>query len=101
MADCCNNFTRPMSRRDMLRQCGSGFGMLALTALLGEEAAAESVARRRSSVNPLASRAPMFPPRAKRVIFLFMHGGPSQVDTFDPKPLLSRDNGKPLPFAKP
>ena len=43
----------------------------------------------------------MFPAKAKRVIFLFMHGGPSQVDTFDPKPLLTRDNGKPLPFAKP
>jgi hypothetical protein len=45
--------------------------------------------------------APHFRPRAKRVIFLFMHGGPSQVDTFDYKPLLARDNGKPLPFAKP
>jgi hypothetical protein len=43
----------------------------------------------------------MFTPRAKRVIFIFLHGGPSQVDTFDPKPLLDRDHGKPLPFAKP
>ena len=51
--------------------------------------------------NPLASRPPHFPAKAKRVIFLFMHGGPSQVDTFDPKPLLDRDHGKPLPFAKP
>ena len=45
--------------------------------------------------------APHFRPRAKRVIFLFMHGGPSQIDTFDYKPLLARDAGKPLPFAKP
>jgi hypothetical protein len=53
------------------------------------------------SKNPLAVRAPHFPARAKRVIFLFMHGGPSQVDTFDPKPLLVRDHGKPYPFSKP
>ena len=51
--------------------------------------------------NPLAVKAPHFPARAKRVIFLFMHGGPSQVDTFDYKPLLMRDHGKPLPFARP
>jgi hypothetical protein len=51
--------------------------------------------------NPLAPRPGHFPARAKRVIFLFMHGGPSQVDTFDYKPLLQRDHGKPLPFAKP
>src|SRR5207247_8248053 len=43
----------------------------------------------------------MFPAKANRVIFLFMHGGPSQVDTFDPKPLLTRDHGKPCPIAKP
>jgi len=52
-------------------------------------------------INPLATRPPMFRPRAKRVIFLFMHGGPSHVDTFDYKPLLIRDSGKPLPFGKP
>ena len=54
-----------------------------------------------AGANPLALKAPHFPPRAKRVIFLFMNGGPSQVDTFDHKPLLQRDHGKPLPFAKP
>ena len=81
----------------MLKAFSGGFGMLALAGLLGEEQAkaAGSVA------NPLALRPSMFPAKAKRVIFLFMHGGPSQVDTFDPKPLLTRDNGKPLPFAKP
>ncbi len=81
----------------MLQQCGAGFGMVAMAGLLGEEQARASVSPR----NPLAPRAAMFPARAKRVIFVFMHGGPSQVDTFDPKPLLTRDNGKPLPFAKP
>ena len=51
--------------------------------------------------DPLAPKAPHFPARAKRVIFLFMTGGPSQVDTFDPKPLLDRDHGKPFPGQKP
>ena len=51
--------------------------------------------------DPLAPKRPHFEPKAKRVIFLFMHGGPSQVDTFDQKPMLTRDHGKPLPFAKP
>jgi len=92
-----NHFLQPMTRREMLRQCGAGFGMLALAALLGEEAA-EAHLRSRS---PLAPKLPHFTPKAKRVIFLFMHGGPSQVDTFDPKPLLIRDHGKPYPFAKP
>jgi hypothetical protein len=79
----------------MLSLCGAGFGMMALSALLGEEAMAAKPG------DPLAPRKPHFPPKAKRVIFLFMHGGPSQVDTFDPKPLLTRDSGKPFPGAKP
>ena len=80
----------------MLKVCSGGFGMLALAGLLAEEQA-----RAATAIAPLAPKPSMFPPRAKRVIFLFMHGGPSQVDTFDPKPMLTRDNGKPLPFAKP
>src|SRR5262245_47905222 len=86
----------PLSRRDMLRQSGTGFGALALAALSAEGAAPPS----RSS-DPLAPRPGHFAAKAKRVIFLFMHGGPSQVDTFDYKPLLQRDQGKPLPFTKP
>ncbi len=86
-----------MSRRDLLRRSGGGFAALALAGLMAEEARAETHDRR----NPLAPREGHFPASAKRVIFLFMHGGPSQVDTFDHKPLLERDNGKPLPFAKP
>jgi len=88
----------------MLRTSSAGFGGLALAALLGEEAAAAQIAPRPDSgsgVDPLAPRPPHFAPRAKRVIFLFMHGGPSQVDTFDYKPLLQRDHGKPLPFKRP
>ncbi|MBI5433271.1 MAG: DUF1501 domain-containing protein [Planctomycetes bacterium] len=84
----------PLSRRQLVQRLGAGFGALALQGLLAEGARADKT-------DPLAPRAPHFAPRAKRVIFLFMHGGPSQVDTFDYKPLLQRDHDKPLPFAKP
>lgn len=86
-----------VSRREMLRNFASGFGMLGLAGLLAEEARATDNA----PTNPLAVRPPMFPAKAKRVIFLFMSGGPSHVDTFDPKPRLSKDSGQPLPFPKP
>ena len=100
---------RPLGRREMLRQSAAGFGSLALTALLAQESSAAKRKNRNSKPqpqnskldNPLAVKEPHFPGKAKRVIFLFMHGGPSQVDTFDYKPLLTRDHGKPLPFAKP
>lgn len=82
-----------LNRRDLLKQSGAGFGALALSALLAEQA--------RADADPLAAKPPQFPAKADRVIFLFMHGGPSQVDTFDYKPLLERDHGKPLPFDKP
>jgi hypothetical protein len=77
-----------------LRQAGCGFGMLALADLL---AAAEPD----RAVRPFAERASHHAPRAKRVIFLYMPGGPSQVDLFDPKPRLLSENGQPLPFEKP
>jgi len=93
----CNNIIKTTTRREMLRQCSNGFGMVALAALMGEQAQAATTAAK----GPLTPKPPMFPAKAKRVIFLFMHGGPSQVDTFDPKPLLIRDHGKPFPGAKP
>ena len=77
-----------MTRRDMLQRTSLGFGSVALTSMLHAE-------------NPLAARRSHFRPRAKRVIFLFMKGGPAHMDTFEYKPLLQRDHGKPLPFAKP
>ncbi|MDX2037636.1 MAG: DUF1501 domain-containing protein [Isosphaeraceae bacterium] len=92
---------RPISRRAMLQSASAGFGSLALAGLLGEEARAAAAVSRPDPRKPLAPRPPHFPAKAKRVIFLFMHGGPSQMDTFDYKPLLKRDHGKPLPFAKP
>ena len=91
------HLNRTLSRRELLRSASAGFGSVALAGLLGQEqlrAAAQSA-------NPLAIKDPHFAPKAKRVIFLFMHGGPSQVDTFDYKPLLKRDHGKPLPFQRP
>src|SRR3954470_17407609 len=84
------NFTQ-MSRRRALKMAGCAFGYVALAGLLDQMARAET------THNPLAPKAPQFPPAAKRIIFLFMHGGPSHIDTFDPKPLLKRDAGKPLP----
>ena len=93
MNDFSNNGS--ISRRDMLRSTAAGFGNLALLSLLVESGFAKV------KPDPLAPKWPHFEPKAKRVIFLFMHGGPSHVDTFDQKPLLTRDHGKPLPFAKP
>jgi hypothetical protein len=87
------------SRRQWLRQAGNGFGYLALTALLADEAtgAGPPASRIARASSPLAPKRPHFRARAKRVIFLFMPGGPSQVDTFDPKPHLTKDHGKPSP----
>jgi hypothetical protein len=93
----CNTLTPVPSRRDLLRVSANGFGLLALANLLSDSQAAEAPPAR----NPLAVRKPHLPARAKRVIFLFMHGGPSQVDTFDPKPLLARHHGQPYPGQKP
>lgn len=70
-----------MNRREMLRTVGTGFGMLGLNALMADE----------------HKIGPHFAPKAKHVIFLFLNGGPSHVDTFDPKPMLKKYNGKPLP----
>lgn len=75
------------SRRELLAASGAGFGALALAGLLGETSAAAPSLHH--------------PARAKRVIFLFMHGGPSQVDTFDYKPELARRSGEAFPFQKP
>lgn len=86
---------KPLSRRALLRASGGGFGYLALAGLFGREAAALGNAA--GGILPLGDKPGHFTPRAKRVIFLFMPGGPSQVDTFDPKPRLTQDSGKPSP----
>ena len=87
----CGRDTPAASRRDFLQSAGLGFGGLAASCLLARDLGA---AERR---NPLAAKEPPLRPRAKRVIFLFMHGGPSHLDTFDPKPLLQRYDGQPVP----
>jgi hypothetical protein len=76
-----------MTRRDCLRTMGAGFGMVGLAGVLGAE----------MSRSPLEVKAPHFPAKAKRVVFLFLNGGPSQVDTFDPKPMLAKYSHQPMP----
>ncbi|MCX7422266.1 MAG: DUF1501 domain-containing protein [Planctomycetia bacterium] len=90
------NFPSHFTRRTLLQRSAVGFGSLALASMLANNSSINA-----ASTDPLAAKQPHFPARAKRIIFLLMSGGPSQVDTFDPKPLLTRDDGKPLPFAKP
>ena len=89
-----------VNRRALLCHAGAGFGALALSALLADEARIDTpttVGADAATEYPLAPKRPHFNARTKRVIFLFMPGGPSQVDTFDPKPRLQRDDGKPSP----
>ncbi|QDT60238.1 hypothetical protein SV7mr_27580 [Stieleria bergensis] len=78
-----------ISRREMLSRAAAGMGTLAMASLFSQEAGA--------SQSPLAVKTPHFAPKVKRVIHLFMNGGPSQVDTFDPKPMLAKYDGKPFP----
>jgi hypothetical protein len=89
-----------LNRRQTLKYFANGFGMLGLAGLLHDQARA-APASIDAAVNPLAVRPPLYAARARRVIFLFMSGGPSHVDTFDPKPRLVTDSGKPLPFEQP
>ena len=91
-------FRQPVSRRQALMRSANGFGYLALASMLANRADASATA---ALTNPLAPREPHFAARAKRVIFLFMKGGPSGIDTFDYKPQLQKNDGKPLPFDKP
>ncbi len=96
-----NLSSRPygLTRRQVLCKIGGGFGALGLASILADAGllAAETTTVPVRASNPLAPKPPHFPPRAKRVIFLFMNGGPSHVDTFDPKPMLEKYQGKPLP----
>ena len=87
------------SRRELLRRCGMGFGGLALADLLATTGSFAAEAARQP--NPLIPKPPQFAAKVKRVIHLFMNGGPSHVDTFDPKPLLAKYAGKPLPRENP
>src|SRR3982750_4821454 len=87
-----------ISRRELLRRSGMGMGLVALNSL-GGGAGARQGAGAGAVVNPLAPKNPPFPAKAKRVLHLFMNGGASHVDTFDPKPSLAKFGGKPIPIT--
>src|SRR3954470_16909595 len=99
---------RTLSRRQLLSRCGMGMGALALANLMGQLGMASPVAPTAGlpsaglpsagPINPLSPKLPQFAGKVKRVIHLFMNGGRSQVDTFDPKPMLDKFPGKPLPM---
>ena len=97
-----------LSRRELLSRSGMGFGALALQHLLGDTARSDTVrgdsaqfAGSASGVNPLLPKLPHFAAKAKRVIHIFANGGPSHVDTFDPKPSILKYAGQPLPGETP
>src|SRR6267142_3534068 len=83
---------RPITRREALCKMGAGFGMLSFASLVGE-----SLAQAAEGPAPWMIQDPRFKPRAKHVIFLFLNGGLSQVDSFDPKPMLAKYHGQPYP----
>jgi hypothetical protein len=87
-----------LTRRDMLRRSGMGFGMMGLAGVFAADGLLSSSARAdAAAITPLAPKPPHFPAKATRVVHLFMNGGPSHVDTFDPKPILDKYHAKPLP----
>ncbi len=101
-----------LTRRELLCRSGMGMGALALGGLMSEAGllAAEATPDRslplgpstgRIAINPLLPKAAPLPAKAKRVVHLFMNGGPSHVDTFDPKPALAKYHGKPVPISLP
>jgi len=88
-----------VSRREMLHRFGTGLGALGLAGLVANNSVFASPGPGAVSSNPLSAKPPMFAPKAKRIIHLFMNGGPSQVDTFDPKPMLTKYDGQRPPAA--
>ena len=91
----CNRYqSQPVTRRQMLERCATGFGAVAFAALFGQPAVRGADETPRTDA--YAPKPTNFPAKAKSVIFLYMDGGVSQVDSFDPKPLLTRDSGKPF-----
>ncbi|MCH8046679.1 MAG: DUF1501 domain-containing protein [Planctomycetes bacterium] len=90
--------SNPLTRRELLRRSGTGLGMLGLAGVMADDGLLTSSAEAAGGyVNPLAPKKPHFAGKAKHVIHLFMNGGPSHVDTFDPKPMLTKHAGKKLP----
>ena len=93
----CQRFTSaPQTRRQMLQRCANGFGAVAFAALMADPKFANGAPSPPDAQNPFRPKKPHFPGQAKQVIYLYMDGGPSQVDTFDPKPRLEKENGQPF-----
>ena len=90
----------PLSRRELLQRMGTGLGSLGLASILTDQGLLAGTSPASSATNPLAPKPAHFAPRAKHIIHLFMNGGPSQVDTFDPKPALEKYNGQRPPSAE-
>jgi hypothetical protein len=90
-------FSGGLSRRELLQRSGVGLGMLGLAGVIADAGEPSAAVPTGDSASPLAARGPHFPPRAKRVIHFFLNGGPSHVDTFDPKPALAKYAGKAPP----
>jgi len=90
---------RFLTRRELLQCSGMGMGAVALTALLGESGSLNAATVSTTAMNPMAPKQPPLPAKAKRVLHLFMNGGPSHVDTFDPKPSLAQYGGKAIPIT--
>ena len=86
-----------LTRRDMLQRSGIGLGMLGLAGLFADQEEVRASPAYDDAADPLTPRPPQFAPRAKRVVHFFLNGGPSHVDTFDPKPALQKYAGRPLP----
>src|SRR5579862_6767843 len=89
---------RPSTRRAALKAFANGFGLASFAALAGKPLEGASVA---NAGNPWTPKPPHFAPKAKHVIVVFLQGGLSQVDSFDPKPMLDKFDGKPLPYETP
>src|SRR3954453_19892259 len=88
---------RPLSRRELLLRSANGVGAVSLGSLLAQDGRGEPGRSPEAGAGPFAPKKPHFAPKARSGIFLLMDGGPSQVDTFDPKPLLEKYHGKPFP----
>jgi hypothetical protein len=93
-----HSMPRPVTRRDALRVMGAGFGLVGLGGAMRNSAQAANIG---AEMSPLAPKPPHFPAKAKHIIYLFLSGGLSQVDSFDYKPMLDKYDGKPMPYDKP
>src|SRR5688572_4362415 len=100
---CQHRPRRPLTRREMLLRSSNGFGAVALAALMADPSFGAPVASDKDSrkAHPLMPQPGHHPAKARSIIFLYMDGGPSQVDTFDPKPRLTKENGEPLKMPHP